>query len=269
METRINKFLADRGIASRRAIDELIAQKRIAVNGAILEQPGVKVSETDVVTVDGKQIEEKMHTHEYVLFNKPADCITTASDTHGRKTVLDYVKIDVRVFPVGRLDKNTTGVLLLTNDGDLANMLMHPRYSVEKVYRVGLDKLFTERDRKRFEGGIMLDDKKTAPCKAQYFHNEKRDIFVTLHEGRNRQIRRMFNALGYAVEKLDRTSYAGLTAGRLKRGEWRYLTKKEVDMLRKRFQMTNRCDRIIEPVEKYQLCLSSGSLLSTFAPNQR
>ncbi len=232
MEIRINKFLADRGIASRRAVDELITQRRIAINGVILEQPGIKVSETDSVAIDGKRIETASKKHVYVLFNKPAGCITTASDTHGRKTVMDYVKIDARIFPIGRLDKDTTGILLLTNDGDLANLLMHPRYSVEKVYRVGLDKPLTERDKKRFEGGIMLDDKKTAPCQVQYFRNDKKDVIVTLHEGRNRQIRRMFNALGYGVEKLDRTSYAGLVTGRLKRGEWRYLTTKEIDFLR-------------------------------------
>lgn len=233
MQARINKFLADRGIASRRAVDELIAQRRIAVNGVILEQPGTKVSEKDSITVDGKRVETRSRALVYVLLNKPLDCITTVSDTHGRKTVLDYVKTSERVFPIGRLDKDTTGVLLLTNDGDLANTLMHPRYSVEKVYRVGLDKPLTERDKKRFEAGIMLDDKKTAPCQAQYFRNEKKDILVTLHEGRNRQIRRMFSTLGYEVKTLDRTSYAGLIAGRLKRGEWRYLTAREIACLKK------------------------------------
>lgn len=236
MEIRINKFLADRGIASRRAVDELIAQRRIAVNGIILERPGAKISETDSVAIDGKRVETRLRAFVYVLFNKPVDCITTVSDTHGRKTVLDYVKTGERIFPIGRLDKDTTGVLLLTNDGDLANTLMHPRYSVEKVYRVGLDKPFTERDKKRFEGGIMLDDKKTAPCQAQYFRNEKKDILVTLHEGRNRQIRRMFSTLGYEVKTLDRTSYAGLVAGRLKRGEWRYLTEREIGSLKKAAQ---------------------------------
>lgn len=232
MEIRINKFLAERGIASRRAIDELIAQKRIAINGVTLDTPGVKVSDTDVITIDGKQSATTVPAPVTILLNKPDDCISTTRDTHGRKTVLTYIKITERIFPIGRLDKNTTGVLLLTNDGELANMLMHPRHEVEKVYRATLDMPLTEKDRKMFERGIMLDDKKTTSCQAEYFPNDKKNVIVTLHEGRNRQIHRMFKALGYDVKKLDRMSYAGLDAVNLKRGEWRHLTKKEVDRLR-------------------------------------
>lgn len=210
----------------------LIAEKRITVNGVPLDKPGIKVSEADVIAIDGKKISTRSKKNVYILLNKPADCITSASDTHGRETVLDYVQVKERIFPIGRLDKDTTGALLLTNDGELANLLMHPRYSVEKVYRAHLDKSFADKDKKKFESGIFLDGKKTAPCETRFFGNGARDIFVTLHEGRNRQIHRMFGALHYGVEKLDRVSYAGLDAGSLKRGEWRHLTEKEIEALR-------------------------------------
>jgi len=231
MEVRINKFLADKGVASRRAIDVLIAEKRITVNGVPLGKPGLKVSEMDDIAIDGKKIVTKSKKNVYILLNKPTECITSVSDTHGRDTVLDYVQVKERIFPIGRLDKDTTGVLLLTNDGELANVLMHPRYSVEKVYRAHLDKSLTEKDKQRFESGIFLDGKKTAHSETRFFGNGTRDVIVTLHEGRNRQIHRMFGALKYTVEKLDRISYAGLTASDLKRGEWRYLSKPEVDAL--------------------------------------
>ena len=233
MPIRINKYLAERGVASRRAIDKLIAEKRIAINGIVLQKPGSLVEEGDSVTVDGKQIEERSGNAITILLNKPTGCITTSSDPQKRKTVLDYVQCGVRVFPIGRLDKDTTGVLLLTNDGELAHMLMHPRYSVEKVYQAHLDKQLTESHKKRFESGVVLDDKKTTPCHTRFVGSNKRDVIVTLHEGRNRQIHRMCKVLGYAVEKLERTSYAGLTTHGLKQGEWRYLTVKEVDQLKK------------------------------------
>lgn len=232
MEIRINKFLADKGVASRRAIDTLIAEKRITVNGVPLDKPGLKVSDTDVIAINGKKIATKSRKHCYILLNKPTDCITSASDTHGRDTVLDYVSVKERVFPIGRLDKDTTGVLLLTNDGELANALMHPRYSVEKVYRAHIDKSLTDKDKKKFEAGIFLEGKKTAVCETRFFGNGTRDVIVTLHEGRNRQIHRMFGALKYTVEKLDRISYAGLDVGSLKRGEWRHLTQEEVETLK-------------------------------------
>ncbi|MBI2484135.1 rRNA pseudouridine synthase [Candidatus Uhrbacteria bacterium] len=229
MPIRINKYLADRGIASRRAIDALIIQRRVTVNGSVLDQPGYQVKPPDVVAVDGKRVTRPVPHRRYIVLNKPLNCITTSSDARGRSTVLDYIDIGERVFPIGRLDKQTTGVLLLTNDGELANTLMHPRYSVEKIYRAYLDKPFTKKDRHCFESGIMLDHKKTASCGARYYQGNKRDIIVTLHEGRNRQIHRMFQSLGYSVLRLDRTSYAGLTAGVLQRGEWRELTVNEIN----------------------------------------
>lgn len=233
MEVRINKFLADHGIASRRTIDRLIMEKRVTVNGVILEKPGRMIGEKDRVTVDGKEI-VRAHTHHvYILLNKPTDCITTVTDTHARKTVLDYVKIKSRVFPIGRLDKDTTGVLILTNDGDLANRLMHPRYSVEKVYRAYVDRAITEKEKKFFESGVVLDGKKTAPCNIRFFGNDKRDCVITLYEGKNRQIHRMFCALGIAVQKLERVRYSGLDVRALKQGEWRYLSEKELESLKK------------------------------------
>lgn len=229
MEIRINKFLADYGIASRRTIDSLIASGRVTINGVRLERPGYMVSDGDSIAIDGKRVEiKKKQASVTILLNKPSGCITTASDTHGRKTVLDCVRVKERIFPIGRLDKDTTGVLLLTNDGELANALMHPRHGVEKVYRALLNKPFISADRKRFESGIMLDKKKTAPCKTRFFQNSPRDVIITLHEGRNRQIHRMFTMLGYRVQALDRISYAGFTVGKLKQGEWRYLAQHEL-----------------------------------------
>lgn len=232
-DLRINKFLAEQGVASRRAIDAMIGAGRITVNDVRLTKPGYLVQEGDRIAIDGKEIKrERLKEWVTILLNKPSGCITTASDTHGRKTVLDYVHVKERIFPVGRLDKDTTGVLLLTNDGELANTLMHPRHSVEKVYRAHLDKPFISPDKRRFESGIMLDGKKTASCKTRFFQNNPRDVIITLHEGRNRQIHRMFQTLGYTVQALDRISYAGLTVGRLKQGEWRNLVKKEISFLR-------------------------------------
>lgn len=233
MQTRINKFLAERGIASRRAIDEMITKGRITVNGTRLNKLGYLVQKRDRIAIDGKEItSEEKKEFVYILLNKPAGCITTSKDTHWRKTVFDYVTIKERIFPIGRLDKDTTGVLLLTNDGDLANALMHPRHEVEKVYRAYLNKPFSAADKKRFESGIMLDDRKTTTCTTCFFHNNRRDVIITLHEGRNRQIHRMFNTLGYLVGTLDRISYAGLTAQGLAPGQWRLLSKKEMSNLK-------------------------------------
>jgi len=230
---RINKFLASNGIASRRAIDAYIQKGRIAVNGNVLTKPGYQVQEADVIVLDGKKISQKKKEFAYILFNKPTDCITTNKDTHDRKTVLDFINISARIFPIGRLDKDTTGALLLTNDGELAHTLMHPRYGVEKVYQVQLDKQLVYRDKKILEQGVMLDKKKTVPCDIRIEKNNARIATVILHEGINRQIRRMFDAFHYTVQTLDRVAYAGLTVKGLTRGEWRYLTEKEVSMLKK------------------------------------
>jgi pseudouridine synthase len=230
---RLNKYLAHCGVASRRTADELIRQGRVQINGKTVTELGTKIHpDTDTVTVDGERI-RLPEKHTYILLNKPKDCITTASDERGRRTVLDLVPDSVRFFPVGRLDRNTTGVLLLTNDGDLAHRLMHPRYGVEKAYIARLDKPLEEKDRKRLLRGVRIEGK---PAKAEEVTviegSKRREIGIVLHEGRNKQVHRMFEAIRYDVKSLDRVAYAGLTHAGLQKGEWRYLTKREVAALR-------------------------------------
>lgn len=231
---RLNKYLAMCGVASRRKADELIQQGRVEVNGKVVTQLGLKINpQKDKVTVDGKPAkpEEKLV---YIVINKPKDCITTIRDEKGRRTVLDLVKVKQRIFPVGRLDRNTTGVLLLTNDGELAYRLMHPKYKVEKAYKVEIDKPIKPEDIEKLKHGIMLDGRKTEACDVYILPNsDRKEIGITIHEGRYRQIRRMFERLGYKVKKLHRVSFGGITVSGMKRGEWRYLTKNEVKRLKK------------------------------------
>ncbi len=231
---RLNKYLAMCGVASRRKADELIQQGRVAVNDQVITQLGVKINpQKDKVTVDGKLVkpEEKLV---YIVLNKPKDCITTVSDEKGRTTVLDLVKVKQRVFPVGRLDRNTTGVLLLTNDGELAYRLMHPKYKVEKAYKVAIDKPIKPEDLEKLRRGIMLDGRMTEACDVYILPNsDNKEIGITIHEGRYRQIRRMFERLGYKVRKLHRVSFGGITVSGMERGEWRYLTEKEIKKLKR------------------------------------
>ncbi len=226
---RLNKFLATAGVASRRAADELILSGRVKVDGRVVTTLGTKIDpEKQRVFVDGKEaviLDEPV----YILFNKPKDCITTASDERGRTTVMDYVSVKKRVYPIGRLDRHTTGVLLLTNDGAFANLLMHPRREVEKAYVVTLDKALQREDSERIQSGLKLSDGMTAPARLTPIPGGKnKSIGITIHEGRNRQIHRMFESLGYEVEKLDRVAYAGITYEGLSRGKWRYMTASEV-----------------------------------------
>jgi pseudouridine synthase len=168
----------------------------------------------------------------YILFNKPKDCITTSADERGRTTVMDFVRTRERVYPVGRLDRNTTGVLLLTNDGAFANRLMHPRHEVKKTYRVALDKPLLPDDARRLEAGVRLSDGKTEPSLVSCLPGGKdKLVAIVIHEGRNRQVHRMFEALGYVIEKLDRVAYADISYEGLRRGEWRHLTKAELRRL--------------------------------------
>ncbi|CUS82013.1 pseudouridine synthase [Candidatus Kryptobacter tengchongensis] len=231
---RLNKYLAMCGIASRRKADELIQQGRVAVNGEVITQLGIKIDpRKDKVTVDGKPVkpEEKLV---YIVLNKPKDCITTVKDEKGRRTVLDLVKVKQRIFPVGRLDRNTTGVLLLTNDGELAYRLMHPKYKIEKAYKVEIDKPIKPEDIEKLKRGIMLDGRKTEACDIYILpDSDRKELGITIHEGRYRQIRRMFERLGYKVRKLHRVSFGGITVSGMKRGEWRYLTEKEIRKLKK------------------------------------
>lgn len=231
---RLNRFIASAGIASRRKADILIREGRVRVNNKVVVEMGVQVNPSkDRVFVDGKQI-SILDERVYIVFNKPKDCITTMSDERGRTTVMDYVKLKTRVFPIGRLDRNTTGVLLLTNDGELANQLMHPRYEVKKAYKVTLDRPLTDQDAERLKRGIHLEDGVTAESEVYFLPGGRRKLVgVIIHEGRNREVRRMFEHLGYEVKKLDRVAYGEITAEGLRRGEWRYLTRQELNLLRK------------------------------------
>jgi len=229
---RLNKFLSTAGVLSRRKADQMIEEGRVSVNGKVVVGLGLKIDPgKDQVFFDGKQV-AVLHDQVYVLFNKPKDCITTMSDERGRATVLAYVQTKERVFPVGRLDRNTTGVLLLTNDGEFANALMHPRNLVDKAYKVTLTSPIKPEHLKRLAGGIRLSDGKTGPAELHVLPGGKNKVVgIVIHEGRNRQVHRMFEALGYEIEKLDRIAYGGITYEGLKRGAWRYLRKSEVRRL--------------------------------------
>jgi pseudouridine synthase len=230
---RLNKFLSTAGVSSRRKADELIEEGRVRVNGVVVTSLGVKIHpERDKVFVDAKQV-ALLDDLVYLVMNKPHDCITTASDERGRATVMDYVKVRERVFPIGRLDRHTTGVLLLTNDGEFANRLMHPSHEVKKAYQVTLDGPLTPEHAHKLAAGIRLSDGKTKPAEIVFIPGGKnRVIGVVIHEGKNRQIHRMFEALGYHVAKLDRVAYAGITYDGLKRSAWRHLSTNEVRTLK-------------------------------------
>jgi 23S rRNA pseudouridine2605 synthase len=223
---RLNAYLARAGIASRRASDELIKAGRVRVNG----EPGqlnTFVATTDVVEVDGKPVAKQRLA--YVLLHKPPGVVTTARDPQGRPTVVDLVGHESRVVPVGRLDVDTTGALLLTNDGPLAHRLAHPRYGVEKVYEVETWKQPTDGTLRKLAEGVSLEDGRTQPARTRRLSGSRFEL--VLHEGRNRQVRRMVEAVGHRVKALHRSTYAGLGLGRLAPGEWRELTRAEIDKL--------------------------------------
>ena len=224
---RLNAYLARAGIASRRSSDELIKAGRVRVNGV----PGrldTVVGDEDVVEVDGTTVTP--HRLAYVLLHKPRGVVTTARDPHGRPTVLDLVRLDARVVPVGRLDAETTGALLLTNDGPLAYRLAHPRYGVEKVYVADVEGEPSDDDLRALADGVGLEDGMTAPARVNRLAPS--EVELVLHEGRKRQVRRMCEAVGHAVRALHRPVYAGLTLEGLEPGEWRALTEREVEALR-------------------------------------
>ena len=230
---RLNKFLANAGVCSRREADEFIQAGLVTVNGQVVTELGTKILRTDEVKFHDAvvSLEKKV----YVLLNKPKDYVTTSDDPQQRKTVMDLVK-DVcpeRIYPVGRLDRNTTGVLLLTNDGDLASKLTHPKFLKKKVYHVHLDKNLTAHDMQQISEGITLEDGEIkADAVAYADERDKSQVGIEIHSGKNRIVRRIFESLGYRVTKLDRVQFAGLTKKNLRRGDWRFLTEKEVDMLR-------------------------------------
>ncbi|HEX2379028.1 MAG TPA: pseudouridine synthase [Gaiellales bacterium] len=227
MPVRVNRYLASTGLGSRRAVEEVIRAGRVTVNGAVADL-ATRVEEGDDVRVDGEPVRPEAVVA--VLLNKPRGVVTTASDPQGRPTVTGLVSVDARLFPVGRLDRDTTGVLILTNDGALADHLMHPRHGVAKTYRARVRGEPAEADLDRLRAGVELDDGPTAPAAVQYRGSSV--VEITIHEGRNRQVRRMCAAIGHPVIHLHRTAYAGLTAERLEPGEWRELTAAEVAELR-------------------------------------
>ena len=230
---RLNKFLANAGVCSRREADEFITAGVVSVNGEVVTELGTKIKRGDEVKFHDQtvSIERKI----YVLLNKPKDTVTTSDDPQARRTVMDLVKgaCDERIYPVGRLDRNTTGVLLLTNDGDLASKLTHPKYLKKKIYHVHLDKNLTKADMEQIAAGIQLDDGEIQADAISYTDEFKKDeVGIEIHSGKNRIVRRIFESLGYKVVKLDRVFFAGLTKKGLRRGEWRYLTEPEVNFLR-------------------------------------
>ena len=230
---RLNKYLANAGVCSRREADEFIQAGVVTVNGQVVTELGTKVLRTDEVKFHDQpvSIEKKV----YVLLNKPKDYVTTSDDPQQRKTVMDLVKnaCPERIYPVGRLDRNTTGVLLLTNDGDLASKLTHPKYLKKKIYHVYLDKAVAAHDLSKIAEGIQLEDGEIKADDVQYAdQTDKKQVGIEIHSGKNRIVRRIFESLGYRVLKLDRVQFAGLTKKNLRRGDWRYLTEEEVDRLR-------------------------------------
>jgi len=229
---RLNKFIADAGYCSRRKADELISSGYVKVNGAIVKELGAKVHPSDLVTIKGDPVSIKDHNI-YIVLNKPKNVITTTSDEKGRKTVLDIVRKQARIFPVGRLDRNTTGVFLLTNDGELAHRLTHPSYEIPREYAVKLNKVLKVADAQKIADGLEIDGEKMAPCNIFISPEDKTKVFITLTEGKNHEVKRIFESLGYEVKQLDRKSYAGITYKGLEKGRYRHLTRKEVLYLKK------------------------------------
>lgn len=238
---RINKYIAHAGVCSRRDADTLVEQGRVKIDGETVTQHGTRVQEGQTVRVDGEEVYPI--EFEYLLLNKPKDTISTTDDQKDRQTVLDVIGVPEDnpsgLFPVGRLDRNTTGVLLVTNDGDLAHRLMHPRFEIPKIYYVRAQDRVKPHQLDRLERGIDLSNGPAAADQVAYLDpNNKTDIALELHEGRNRQIRRMMEALGHSIVQLERAKYATLTSGRLQRGEWRRLEPQEVRELYNRVDLT-------------------------------
>ncbi|MBA3899433.1 MAG: rRNA pseudouridine synthase [Bacteroidetes bacterium] len=231
---RLNKYIANSGICSRREADTHITAGVVTVNGKVVTELGYKVALGDVVKYDGATLNKEKPA--YLLLNKPKDYITTADDPGNRKTVMELIQgaCKERVYPVGRLDRNTTGLLLFTNDGDLAKKLTHPKYGVKKIYHVETDKAVKKSDLEKMISGIELEDGMITVDEASYVSTSKtkKEVGVVLHSGKNRIVRRIFEHLGYEVTKLDRVFFAGLDKKRLPRGKWRILSEKEINLLK-------------------------------------
>ena len=230
---RLNKFLANAGVCSRREADAFIEAGDVKVNDVVITELGTKITRQDKVTFKDKEVH--IESKVYILLNKPKNCVTTSDDPQERLTVMDLVKnaCSERIYPVGRLDRNTTGVLLLTNDGDLASKLTHPAFKKKKIYHVWLDKPVAVEDMEKIANGLELEDGEIHADAISYAHETDRaQVGIEIHSGRNRIVRRIFESLGYHVTKLDRVYFAGLTKKNLSRGKWRYLNEKEVNALR-------------------------------------
>lgn len=237
---RINKYIAHAGVCSRRDADDLVEQGRVDIDGQTVTEHGTRVREGQTVSVDGEVID--LRAFEYLLLNKPKDTISTTDDPKDRDTVLDVIGVPEDnpsgVFPVGRLDRNTTGVLLVTNDGDLAHRLMHPKYEVSKIYFVRTQDDVKPHQIDELRRGVELEDGTASADRVAYIRSDRpTDIAMELHEGRNRQIRRMLETLGHQIVQLDRVKYAGLTNGDLERGQWRRLSNGEVQYLRQSVEL--------------------------------
>lgn len=243
---RLNKFIANSGYCSRRKADELIECGQVKVNGKVIKELGYVLENLNSnVYVEGKKIstdEASSQKHIYILLNKPADVITTASDEKGRKTVIDILKprISARVYPVGRLDRKTTGVLLLTNDGDLTYNLTHPSFNVPKEYRVQVDKEILLKDYELLISGVTIDNEIFKFDEIKINPLDFREAVVVIHSGKYHIVRLMFSELGYDVRKLDRISFAGIKKGKLSRAEWRYLSQREILLLKTKFTKQNK-----------------------------
>jgi pseudouridine synthase len=232
---RINKFIAAHGKIARRTVDEFLLQGRISVNGITITEPGTKINPfKDKVYVDGELVKTD-NKKVYIILYKPEGVISSVSDEKRRKTVVDIIKTKERIFPIGRLDYDTTGILILTNDGELANKLMHPKFKIEKTYITNLSRPLEEKHKLKLIDGIVIEGKRTSPCKIAFpdRHNFS-TVKITISEGRNHQVKNMFEHYGYYVRKLHRSEYAGLNLKGLKPGEWRYLTAVELNSLTKK-----------------------------------
>lgn len=238
---RLNKFLAQAGVTSRRKSDDLIMAGQVRVNGKTVDRMGVVIDEeNDIIEYNGERIQLKTEFI-YVVLNKPEEVLSTVKDEYKRQTVVGLVSFPERIYPVGRLDYDTRGVLLLTNDGQMTNRLIHPRYKIPKVYRALIDGIIRPIDLHRLQQGVMLEGQKTQPCRIKEIRKIDNQSFleIELREGRNRQIRKMFELFGYTVEELERISFGGITGRGLKAGEWRYLTQDEIIMLKKEVDYEN------------------------------
>lgn len=231
---RISKVIANSGYISRRGADKLIEEGRVLINGEVATL-GQKVDGNDSITIDGKLITKSTGNYEYYILNKPRGVISTSSDEKGRKTIVDLIDTKTRIYPVGRLDYDTTGAILLTNDGELTNKLIHPKNNIDKIYLAKVSGIITGTDIHKLEKGIKIDNYKTSPAKVKLKSFDKKSntsmVLLTIHEGHNHQVKKMFEVIGFDVIKLTRISFAGIDVKNLKSGEYRKLTLKEVQKL--------------------------------------